>query len=248
MSDEKQTSADVLARVHRAWSPAPSDAERVRRALGAVLASGGSVSPTTAPRRAPAWTARIVVGGAIAAASAGVGYWAGHRAGLRDATIAAPTVVAPAVEGPHPATSAQVTSRSASDAETFLAPVRPRSDGHAARHDASDHGPVPGDSLAVEVRALRNIERALRDGNPGLAVAFLEELDRQVPHGQLTEERDAAATLARCARGAPPFGVDLAAEFAERHPESVYRARVAQACAKTDSTTSGDSPSGRSRE
>ena len=95
--------------------------------------------------------------------------------------------------------------------------------------------PSRSESLELEVRALRNAERALRDGNPGLALAFLQELDRQVPNGQLAEERDAAGTLARCARGDQPFGVNLAAEFTERHPGSVYRARVEQACTETDS-------------
>jgi hypothetical protein len=95
------------------------------------------------------------------------------------------------------------------------------------------------------VRALRNAERALREGNPGLSLAFLEDLDRQVPHGQLTEEREAMATLARCARGDRPIGVDLGGDFIERHPGSVYRARVEQACAATDSQGAGDSPSRR---
>jgi hypothetical protein len=110
-----------------------------------------------------------------------------------------------------------------------------------ARRVAETEAQSPTESLAIEVRALRNAERALRDGNPGLALAFLQELDRQVPNGKLAEERDAAATTARCARGDHPFGVDMAEEFAQRHPASVYRARVEQACAPTDSPATGDS-------
>ena len=79
-----------------------------------------------------------------------------------------------------------------------------------ARGTSRRASPPQTTSLAIELRALRNAERALRDGNPGLALAFLQELDRQVPNGQLTEERDAAVTLARCARGDRPFGVNLA--------------------------------------
>jgi hypothetical protein len=119
--------------------------------------------------------------------------------------------------------------------------VPSRHDAHGARHGSGSQTPSQTESLTIEVRALRNTERALRDGNPGLALAFLQELDRQVPNGQLTEERDAAGTLARCARGDHPFGVNLAAEFTERHPSSVYRSRVEQACAETDSPAPGDS-------
>jgi hypothetical protein len=116
-----------------------------------------------------------------------------------------------------------------------------------ARHGGETQAPSPTESLAIEVRALRNAERALRDGNPGLALAFLQELDRQVPNGQLAEERDATATTARCARGDRPFGVNMVDEFVQRHPASVYRARVEQACAATDSPATGDSPSRRTQ-
>jgi hypothetical protein len=123
-----------------------------------------------------------------------------------------------------------------------------RPHGHVGRRGADNRATNPADSLAIEARALRNAERALRDGKPGLALAFLQELDRQVPNGRLTEEREAAATLVRCARGEHAFGVDLAEEFASRYPTSVYRGRIDQACATTDSVPAGDSSRRRSPE
>jgi hypothetical protein len=109
----------------------------------------------------------------------------------------------------------------------------------------SPAAPATG-TLEIEVRALRNAERAIRNGNPGLALAFLQDLDRQVPNGQLAEERAATATIARCTRGDHPIGVDLADDFATQHPTSVYRARVEQACAQTDLPATGDPPVRRS--
>ena len=88
-----------------------------------------------------------------------------------------------------------------------------------------------GASLANEVRALRSIERALRDQRPGLALALLAALDREVPGGRLSEEREATSVIAHCALGDGPFGIDLEAEFAERYPSSVYLERVRQSCA-----------------
>ena len=87
-------------------------------------------------------------------------------------------------------------------------------------------------SLEEEVRALRAVERALREGSPGLALALLGELDRAVPDGHLIEERAATAAIARCTLGQAPFGVDLAETFDEQHPGSVYVKRVRQACGK----------------
>jgi hypothetical protein len=251
MSDDKQDISDVLARAQRAWSPSAADAERVRRAVGAALAAGSGTGAASGARAAPSpagWASRMLLASAIAGASAGVGYWAGHRAGLRDAEArrrAVSSAPAPIGEIELPAVAATETGTPP------RAPLGPLSSHREAvrnaRHVGETQAPSPTESLAIEVRALRNAERALRDGNPGLALAFLQELDRQVPNGQLAEERDATATTARCARGDRPFGVNMADEFVQRHPASVYRARVEQACAATDSPATGDSPSRRTQ-
>ena len=95
-------------------------------------------------------------------------------------------------------------------------------------------------SIAEEVRALRSAERALREHQPAFALALLRELDRSVPNGQLTEERLAVRTIARCASRDVPLGVNLADDFADQYPDSVYGRRVAESCAGTDSGSSGD--------
>lgn len=244
MSDE-QKSADVLARAHRAWSPTTADADRVRRAVAtAVCASATANRPPPQAIAAP-WAARLLVASALAAASGGVGYWTGHRAGLRDAHMATP---APPASPASPATAAvepkQPIAPPPPPAPSLVAvpsPVLPHHDLRPAHHGTGTETRSTTESLATEVQGLRNAERALRDGNPGLALAFLAELDRQVPRGQLTEERDAADALAHCARSDRPFGIDPAEEFTQRHPASVYRARVEQACRTTDSSVSGDS-------
>jgi len=237
MTDNGRRAADVLAGARRAWSPSVADQERVRRAIGAALAGTAPGRPPAAAPRA-SWGPRLLAAATIAAASGGIGYWAGHRAGLRETpqiTRIAPAPVAVAPRVPL----APVAANEPQPSLIPPSPIVPHHSGHAARHQAESSAPAAAESLAIEVRALRNAERALRDGNPGLALAFLEELDRQVPHGQMTEERDAASTLARCARGDRPIGVDLAGEFIERHPESVYRARVEETCAATDPPKAG---------
>jgi hypothetical protein len=247
MTGDGKKAAEVLARAQRAWSPGPADAERVRRSIGVALASGATGSLPDAVPRAPRWTARLLAAGTIAVAGGGIGYWAGYRAGIRDTALVArvapsPLSDRPTVPAPLPATPEPQPSALSS------APTGVRHGGHSAHHDGETAAPSVAESLAVELRGLRNTERALRDGNPGLALAFLSDLDRQVPHGQLGEEREAMSTLARCARGDRPIGVDLGGEFIERHPTSVYRARVEQACSATDSSRTGDSWPRRSPE
>jgi hypothetical protein len=195
--------------------------------------------PTTGAR-ASSWTARLLAAGTIAATSGGIGYWAGHRAALRETPLVQQAAPSPLPAAPN----TPLASPSPSAAQPALTPPATATGhhgGHMARHEAESPALPTAESLAVEVRALRNAERALRDGNPGLALVFLEQLDHQVPNGQLSEEREAAATLARCARGDRVIGVDLAGEFIERHPTSVYRARVEQTCAATESAAAGDS-------
>jgi len=254
MSNDKPDISGVLARARRARSPSAADAERVRHAIDAALAAGGAGAGDTMGTRAVAsaagWPSRLLLASAIAGVSAGVGYWAGHRAGLRDAERPGPAVSsAPARDA-----TGEIKPPAVAATETGIAPRAPspfipshRDAARTAHHGAETQAPSPTESLAIEVRALRNAERALRDGNPGLALAFLQELDRQVPDGQLAEERDATATTARCARGDRPFGVNLLEEFVQRHPASVYRARVEQACAATDSPATGDPSSRRSQ-
>ncbi|HEY4392954.1 MAG TPA: hypothetical protein VGP64_02780 [Polyangia bacterium] len=241
MTDDGQKPADILGQARRAFSPSAADQARVRRAIDGSLAGSMADSAPPPARRASGWGARLLAAGAIAAVSGGIGYWAGHRAALRE--ISPVVVVAPSVPSVAPSRPVAPTAPLVA-APPVAAPATPphHHAGHSARHEVESLAPVAGESFTVEVRALRNAERALRDGNPGLALAFLSDLDRQVPHGELTEERDAVATLARCARGDHPLGVDLGGEFIERYPASVYRARVQQACAATDPPASGDSP------
>jgi hypothetical protein len=223
----------LLARARRALAPSPEAVGRLRASVRAALAAPTPDVPAAA--RLSSWSSRLLVATAIAGASGGIGYWAGHRAGARQQPpLAAPAVTLPPTPAPPASVAPMVVAPAAAEPSlptegtsrpTRLRPQRPR--------DVLPPSATPA-SLAKEVEALRAVERALRDGRPGLALALLKELDRTVPAGRLVEEREATATIARCASGATPLGVDLAADFSSSYPSSVYRARVEQACAKAD--------------
>ena len=240
----------VLARARRAFSPTAADAHRVRESLRAALAvspPAAAPDPSATAGRLSRVATRLFVAGAIAASSGAIGYRMGRRAATSEARAPVSVPVAPAIVG-DPATAPPPVGLPAVGA----AEPRPRpgqaTTGAAHHPRRSESRPEPTldpESLAREIEALRSVERALRDGTPGLALALLRELDRTLPEGKLTEERRATAAIARCASGAVPLGLDLAEEFASDYPDSVYRKRVDEACAQTDLERAGDTASRR---
>jgi hypothetical protein len=239
MNEVDREERTVLAGARAGLSPTRADQERVRLALGATIAAAAppaSATPgssTTAPSalRPTGWATRLIVASAIATSAGSAGYWAGRRADRRAdvppaVSVARSSPPAPEVAGWATREPTVPASAATTERQQPVARRPARSGGPSSTTGASE----TASSLDAELRALRNVERALRDREPGLALALLEELDRAVPRAQMREERDATATIARCALRRVPFGVDLAEEFAERHIDSAYLERVRQVC------------------
>ena len=244
---DQQDELTTLARARAGLSPSPADALRVRAALAAAVSAPGDIVSDAASSGSGqdlgtggGWTLRVLVTWVAAAAiGAGAGgYWMGHRAGSRDARLAAVLAVTnesvppsqpTAVAGAGAPSSGPVPAVPVSDAARLREPIR-RRPGNVARGVRPEVVASTTESLEQEVRALRAVEHALRDQDPRLALAILQQLDRDVPRGKLVEERRATSTMARCSAGDIPFGVDLAEDFANQYPESVYLGRVEQSC------------------
>jgi hypothetical protein len=225
--------SSVLARARAGLSPTDDDRQRVLQAMNATLAAmpavgAGAHSGTAAhvPRAGFGWASHVVLASVVAVTAGGIGYEVGVRAGREIAPAIAspdtrPTPPAPAVASPPPAAPA--------GAPPVALPSAPRP--RLPRPVTAPPEKVsPAASLEAEVRALRSVERALREHEPGMALALLRELDRTIPDGKLVEEREATAAIARCTLGDVPFGVSPARDFADRHADSVYLERVEQAC------------------
>jgi hypothetical protein len=89
--------------------------------------------------------------------------------------------------------------------------------------------------LGAEIALLERIERAIRAGEGALALALLDQLEREFPTSSLNEERAAARVLARCteARTAGPAERAAAHARAEQflsQSSSVYADRVRELC------------------
>jgi hypothetical protein len=243
----------AIARARAALSPTAADAQRVRLAIDAALAAGVAATATAAPTARPARarpSAPAAWGGSklsVVALTAGLtallagsaGYLVGHRAAARQvqAPLLPATVVeipASAIEPAGPTAAAPIPLASVMDGvlPAGSSAASARRIGRAARVEGGvGAGAGAADSsLDQEVRALRSVERALRDRQPGLALALLAALDRDVPGGKLVEEREAMLVIARCLQTDAPIRVELEGAFAGRYPGSVYLQRVKQVC------------------
>lgn len=256
MSDVDSEEEQILARTRRAWAPCESDAERVRIALQTALGSPGAIpgatnrgthteattpapaSPSTAASASmhatPLLTAAAKwLAGALVVASATVG---GYRLGLRDGRHEGKPAIAVAVVRARPTTSVRVPQPSAAEATPPPAAVTPSAPPSPPQTSPAPLPPRPivtstpaaqTPSIQLELRGLRRVERALRDDFPALAIRVLTQLDREVPHSQMLEERAAAWALARCATLRSSA---IADDFAQRYPRSVYAERVSTGC------------------
>ena len=247
MESEEET---MLALGRGALAPSPADRARVRASLRSALAAAlphatdvpeapvagdsGTASGIFWPNLgvAKAWVARLGTAALIGILGTGVGYWAGYRAGLtaRSAQSSPPPARPPLSSAPSASVAASASSVPPSE-QVVTRPARP------ARTSAAPHrseAPAPRPALPEapvdeELRTLRRAERALRQGNPRLALVLLEELSRSTRGGRLLEERAAEMVIARCALE-PSEGARLSLEFERTHSESVYLDRVKQSC------------------
>ncbi|MEA2697023.1 MAG: hypothetical protein QOI66_1294 [Myxococcales bacterium] len=245
----------MVAAARSALSPRAADQQRVRRAVtvalagtaaGATAVAATGTAARSAMGMAGGWPLKLLLASVAVAAVGGGGYGLGYRAGRREAmsppvsTIppavenAAPSAPTPALLAPVPATAPAPEERPAPVARGAGAAVarveERRPPGKAKPAPATASRLSPAESLAHEVRALRAVERALRGNQPSLALALLQQLEQAVPDGRLQEERKATSAMARCLAGVVPFGVDLAQDFADAYPRSVYLPRVQQSC------------------
>jgi hypothetical protein len=265
MSDFSRDQLDVLAGARRGLGPNAQDAARVLHK--ARLAIGSGVVPAAEAGLAGG-AAKSATAGVLAKhvaswlAVAGIAAWLGYHAGFsygeqsaRQASVGAREIASPApapepplaaVSAAAPVESKNIAGESPSEraaepkrkpkpaAQPMLVPEAPD-----ASQAVAPVAPQPNASLDAEIKALRFVERALRNREPKTALTRLAQLDRDVPQGQMLEERAAARAMARCdarALEAAPDRVEVmqrVLEFSQQFPASVYFARVRQTCLAT---------------
>jgi hypothetical protein len=241
----------LLALGRATLAPSAADHARVRvsltSALAATLPELTSIpEPTSIPEaaseasavvRSPSlgaakiWVVRLLAAALIGGTGTGVGYWAGYRAGqlTPSAHLHLPPprtpLAAPPTESAAPSAPTAPLSSNVAPPQS-PSPVRSNT---ARRRDLTaprSNAEIPVDE---ELRTLRRAERALRQGNPRLALVLLEDLNRSTRGGRLLEERAAEMVIARCALE-PNEATRLSLEFERAHADSVYLDRVKRSC------------------
>jgi hypothetical protein len=182
------------------------------------------------------------------------GYGWGYRAGRAARPAETPEVLAaraPAVVGPVtlPSPAASAATKVVTDAPAPPPLSAVGAPTHASRPTPSLARLAPSAEasstlgLDEEVRQLRRIERAIRDGNPRLAVAIADNLDRDMPRGQLLTERRAARLMAGCQLDVAA-GAVAAARFLATNPQTAYASRIRELCGVTSDEQRNDEAPG----
>ena len=224
----------ILADARKLGPPAESKAE-VRHAVASSVAAGVTVAALEATASslgvtaagatasgkgtlalAMVWgSAGIATGVAVTAVTLAVLPTAPPRP-LPATSIALGVASAPATGVPEPETSAAPApappATSASVAEPVAFPRRP--------------------SVAEELRLLAQARAALRDGDPGRALALADQHDARFGAGTMAEEALAARILALCALGRFEEGRSATVQLERTAPTSPQLDRVRAACAQ----------------
>lgn len=263
----------LLALARDELGPSESDQARSRLALGlpAKPSVMAHIERTAAPVRS--WSALrasgragLTAGALILGLGFGAGYWMALRAAPApleakaegrvkgDAALGArerqvppePTQTPPrALAVPEITTDANVSSPEPEHSHIRSSAPRARHRPPEGSARQQDSAPAPtGDELAL----LRRVERALRTGDPALALALLAELEQRFPRTDLVEERAAANVLARCG-AAEPEAHALAEQYLRERPTSVYAGRIRTSCGLEGATNgSGEGSNGTGHE
>jgi hypothetical protein len=238
-----------LARLGLSSTPAARARVHERLAARGAFAPAGTQTPpqpVLLRHGVPPLVSAMLMGAAFA-----TGFW------LRDVQVSEPRrappdnldrapLLAPATtEASAPRDPAPVASspRSTPPDTTEPPPSAEPQPPHRRRHRSSEP-PAPareprarsspataGNARAAsgELALLRRAERAIRSGDPALALILLDQLERTYPKSELGEERRAARVLVECARSGE-LATPEARRFIEQHPSSVYTDRIVRAC------------------
>ncbi|MEN9581095.1 MAG: hypothetical protein RJA70_4104 [Pseudomonadota bacterium] len=231
---------EILQRTRRAYSPSAASQARIQATTLAAISAGALVQTASlqgswleAGREAVervqstwSWRGALTLG--LALGGAGVG---GYALGLREGQSRVHVTVLPAVVPVAPASPTHVETPPADRPSPQEPPPVLAPEGRKQRSlDAEPSSSASVSPAEVELGLLRRVERVLRMGDPRFALVLLGELDQKVPKGKFMEERLAARTTATCQRDGAEAASQAAASFFRRFPNSVYGARVREAC------------------
>jgi len=243
-----EETARLLAEARQAFTPERRQAERVR---AAVLAAAAVPEPQLGEAATSGPNGASAAGGKVLGATQGLGAWGG-KAWLIGAALAIgaasgagiwafggseppPRAVEQSKARVEPKPASPSPNEAVPSAVSAVAPTEQHQQTATASGRATPP-PVPAGSgvpelaLRDELKGVREAERALNAGEPGRALAVLEELQR-FRGGSLREERAALGVLANCLLATTKSG-DQARRFLSTYSKSFYAPRIRAACSE----------------
>jgi hypothetical protein len=144
-----------------------------------------------------------------------------------------PRPAEPAPHAPHSPTEKKPARKKCRAANGSERPCATSGPTPTALASAPPTAATPVASISKELAALREAQAALRKGHPDQALDVLTRFEREAPGpGAMQEERNAAATMARCTLSKTQNGNtrELYDGFVRRYPNSAYAARLRRIC------------------
>jgi hypothetical protein len=245
-------SRQIVSNARRAYAPAPTDRQRVRRALAIRLVVGATVASgmASAGSAVSAVASKVAVVGIGAATLVGAGVVAYEVAPRFVGKVRGPTPTAvkpmtdPTPVGalrPQGATPPKTGAEAPNGAQAI---GRVESRGRSERR-ATEQGSAPSPASAsagrrpdveAELVLLGKAQRALSSGAAARALELTEQHARAFPAGTLSEERQATRIVALCALGRVSEGRAEGRAFLARSGSSPLAERVRTACSSKGGT------------
>ncbi|RYZ01944.1 MAG: outer membrane protein assembly factor BamD [Myxococcales bacterium] len=219
MSTGLERRAHRLVELSRAGDdPGPNQLSSLHGAVTARIAAEGASATAGATA-----TGKVSGAGALVKGLAVAGAIATGAAGLFALRAGEPA--------PAPAVAHAAPSSAAPRPPPVPEPLTPPPAVTAPAPTAARTTKVPsGLRLQEEAALLADVQRALRSGQPQLALGKLDSYDRRFPGGVLRAEADAAKVFALCSSGRVEKARASAQRFVRRYPGSPAVARVQAAC------------------
>lgn len=206
---------------------AQNETERQARIYAGVLAAGagdGGGSGAAGPRTLHSWIGFTALGlGALALMVAGSGALSGSTGKTSDVRPAAEAPASPSAAAPPSASAAEPPPDATSGGTSvWELPSVPTPKKALAAPSAEN------DDLARELAVIASARRKLREHDPAGAMSLLVDFDRRFPRPRVGDEATVLRVEVLLALGRSSEARRLGRDFIAGHPDSIYRARLAQ--------------------
>jgi hypothetical protein len=219
LEEEGYERAKDLLRAEPGEDPPAGAADRVLAAMGigGVALAASPPKAGFASTAASKWLVIALVGGAVAVG----GMIARRPAPLASKPVEAP-VEAPAVEVPPEGAPAAVPAESRSEAAPEAEPAPKASAARRAPRAPSD----PNEALKAEIGFLDGARAALAAGQPGRALAIVDDYGQRFPHGHFEPEAFVVRLDALVRSGDGERAQRLARDYLATHPNTPHAPRI----------------------